>query len=249
MSVIALASAKGAPGVTTAAVALGAVWPRRALVVEADPAGGDLAARFQLPSEPNLLSLGTVARRGDLAAADVWAHVQQLPRGLEVLTGVRAAEQTRALGRLWALLAGALGELDADALVDCGRLTPGTVAEELLRAADLVLLVCRPTVEGVLHLGYRLEALRRIGIAAEMILVGERPFDRARVQDALAANGVTARVRGVLADDPRGAGMLAGQPGRERWLERVSPLIRSARGLADDLAGSLPELAGQEVGA
>jgi hypothetical protein len=29
MSVLALASAKGAPGVTTAAVALGAVWPRR----------------------------------------------------------------------------------------------------------------------------------------------------------------------------------------------------------------------------
>jgi hypothetical protein len=29
----------------------------------------------------------------------------------------------------------------------------------------------------------------------------------------------------------------------------VSPLIRSARGLADDLAGSLPEPAGQEVGA
>jgi hypothetical protein len=101
----------------------------------------------------------------------------------------------------------------------------------------------------VLHLGYRLEALGRVGVAAEVILVGERPFDRARVQDALAANGATARVRDVLADDARAAGMLAGQPGRERWLERVSPLIRSARGLADDLAGSLPEPAGQEVGA
>jgi hypothetical protein len=165
-----------------------------------------------------------------------------------VLTGVRAAEQARALGRLWALLPGALAELDADALVDCGRLTPGTVAEDLLRTADLVLLVCRPTVEAVLHLGYRLEALDRVGVAAEVILVGERPFDRARVQDALAANGVTARVRGVLADDARAAGMLGGQAGRERWLERVSPLIRSARGLADDLAGSLPEPAGQEVG-
>jgi hypothetical protein len=79
--------------------------------------------------------------------------------------------------------------------------------------------------------------------------LGERPFDRARVQDALTANGVTTRVRGVLADDARAAGMLAGQAGRERWLERVSPLIRSARGLADDLAGSLPEPASQEVGA
>jgi hypothetical protein len=247
MSMIALASAKGAPGVTTAAVALGAVWPSRALVVEADPAGGDLAARFRLPSEPNLLSLGTVARRGDLGAAAVWAHVQELPRGLEVLAGVRAAEQARALGRLWSLLPGALRELDADALLDCGRLSPGTVAEDLIRSADLVLLVVRPTVEGVLHLGYRLEALERMGVSAEIVLVGEHPFNRAKVQDALAANGVPARVRGVLADDARATGMLAGQAGRERWLERVSPLIRSARGLADDLAGSLP--ADQEVGA
>jgi cellulose biosynthesis protein BcsQ len=249
MSLIALASAKGTPGATTAAVALGAVWPRRALVVEADPAGGDLAARFHLPSEPNLLSLGTVARRGDLGAADVWAHAQQLPRGLEVLAGVRAAEQARALGRLWSLLPGALSELDADALVDCGRLTPGSVTEDLIRAADLVLLVSRPTVEAVLHLGYRLEALGRIGVTAEVVLVGERPFSRAKVQDALATNGIAAQIRGVLADDARAAGMLGGQPGRERWLERVSPLIRSARGLAADLAGSLPAPAGQEVGA
>jgi hypothetical protein len=42
-------------------------------------------------------------------------------------------------------------------------------------------------------------------------------------------------VRGVLADDPRGAAMLCGQPGRERWLERASPLVRSARTLADNL--------------
>jgi MinD-like ATPase involved in chromosome partitioning or flagellar assembly len=71
MSVLALASAKGAPGVTTAAVALGAVWPRRVLLVEGDPAGGDLAARFHLPPEPNLVSLGMVARRGQLTPEEV----------------------------------------------------------------------------------------------------------------------------------------------------------------------------------
>jgi hypothetical protein len=82
-----------------------------------------------------------------------------------------------------------------------------------------------------------------------VVLVGERPFSRAKVQDALATNGIAAQIRGVLADDARAAGMLGGQPGRDRWLERVSPLIRSARGLAADLAGSLPAPAGQEVGA
>ena len=71
MSMVALASAKGAPGVTTTAVALGAVWPRRVLVAECDPAGGDLAARFRLPPEPNLVALGMAARHGQLTVEDV----------------------------------------------------------------------------------------------------------------------------------------------------------------------------------
>jgi MinD-like ATPase involved in chromosome partitioning or flagellar assembly len=235
MSVLALASAKGAPGVTTAAVALGAVWPRRVLLVEADPAGGDLAARFHLPPEPNLVSLGMVARRGQLTPEQVWGHTQRLPRGLAVLTGLRAGDQARGLGRLWSLLPQALPQLDADVLVDCGRLAADTPTEDLVRRAEVVVLLARPTVEGVLHLANRLEALGRLGVAAEVVLVGEQPFDRAGVQQALAGEGITARVRGVLADDPRGAAMLCGQPGRERWLERASPLVRSARSLADDL--------------
>jgi MinD-like ATPase involved in chromosome partitioning or flagellar assembly len=235
MSVLALASAKGAPGVTTAAVALGAVWPRRVLLVEADPAGGDLAARFHLPPEPNLVSLGMVARRGQLTPEQVWEHTQRLPRGLEVLTGLRAGDQARGLGRLWSLLPQALPQLEVDVLVDCGRLVADTPAEDLVRRADLLVLVARPTVEGVLHVANRLEALGRLGVTAEVVLVGEQPFDRAGVQQALVGEGITAAVCGVLADDPRGAAMLGGQPGRERWLERASPLVRSARSLADNL--------------
>jgi MinD-like ATPase involved in chromosome partitioning or flagellar assembly len=239
MSLLAIASPKGAPGATTAAVALGAVWPRRALVVECDPAGGDLAARFHLPPEPGLLSLGVVARRGQLAGEDVWAHVQQLPRGLEVLIGLRAPEQARGLGRLWSLLPAALAELDADVLVDCGRLAAGSPVEDLIRRADLALLVARPTVEGVAHLTYRLEALARADVTAGVVLIGEQPFHRRDVEAALAGQEIPAPVLGVLADDPRGAAMLGGQPGSERWLGRVSPLIRSARALPGALADRL----------
>ena len=64
---------------------------------------------------------------------------------------------------------------------------------------------------------------------------GEEPVGPAGVRDALAGQGIRAPVRGVLAADPRGAAMLAGHPGRERWLERASPLVRSARSLAADL--------------
>ena len=51
MTVIALTSAKGSPGVTTTALALAWAWPqvapgRRVLVVDADMAGGDLAPGY-----------------------------------------------------------------------------------------------------------------------------------------------------------------------------------------------------------
>ena len=46
---IAVAADKGAPGVTTTAVALAAVWPRPVLLAECDPAGGDIV--YRLPGE------------------------------------------------------------------------------------------------------------------------------------------------------------------------------------------------------
>ncbi len=68
---VVVGSAKGSPGVTTLACALGAVWPvqRRVLVAECDPAGGDIAVRFGLPARPGMTGFvfaarGTGAARG-----------------------------------------------------------------------------------------------------------------------------------------------------------------------------------------
>ena len=65
MGYIAFASAKGSPGVTTAVAALAATWPvdRELLVAEVDPAGGDLVVRFDLATEPGLVSLAAAGRR------------------------------------------------------------------------------------------------------------------------------------------------------------------------------------------
>ena len=41
---IALCSAKGAPGVTTSGLALALSWPRPVVLAELDPAGGDVLA-------------------------------------------------------------------------------------------------------------------------------------------------------------------------------------------------------------
>ena len=53
MPLIALASVKGSPGVTTTCLVLAAAWPgQRRLIIEADPAGGDLGPWLGLPPAP-----------------------------------------------------------------------------------------------------------------------------------------------------------------------------------------------------
>jgi len=90
MALIAVAADKGAPGVTTASVALAAVWPRPVLLAECDPAGGDIVYRLpgaggtRLDPRRGLLSLAVAARHG-LQPDQVWEHTQKLHGGLDVL--------------------------------------------------------------------------------------------------------------------------------------------------------------------
>lgn len=244
---IALASAKGSPGVTVTSLALAAVWPRPVLVAECDPAGGDLAARWRLPATPSLLTLAAAARRR-LDPDELWRHTQTLPdpRGpggggagdsgrVRVLLGPLEAEQASALGRLWSSLGPALAQVPGtDVLVDCGRIWPGGPTGELLTEADLVLLVARPTTEGLAHARSRLLGLEQAGIMAGLVLIGDRPHPLSDVGPALDAVGVRPALLASLVEDERAAAMLAGGPGSARRLGG-SLLVRSARGLAERL--------------
>ena len=89
----ALAGGKGAPGATTLAALL--AWllagPRvpTALVIEADPEGGVLAARWHdaagLTHEPGLLSLA--AARGGSVEERLRRHAQVVTDGVELVAG------------------------------------------------------------------------------------------------------------------------------------------------------------------
>lgn len=241
MSLVALAADKGSPGVTTTAVALGALWPRRAVVAELDPSGGDLALRLRAPGgaalQPSrgLVSYAAAVRRG---SAPLREHTQQVQGGLEVLLGLETAEQAAGLTGLWSGVAGGFRRVQgADVLADCGRLGPGSPALDVLRRADLVLLLTKPSLGAVVHLRDRLSVL-----AEELVRDGRPPdvgvlvlaplrHDSAagEVAAVLEQSGIDVPVLGRVVDDPDGAAGLRGEPVKR--LDRTW-LVRSAREVA-----------------
>jgi hypothetical protein len=247
MGLIVLAADKGAPGVTTAAVALSAVWPRPVLLAECDQAGGDLV--YRLPAEEGgmlnpsrgLLSLAATARRG-LRAEQVWEHTQRLSGGLDVLVGLTNAEQTRGLTWLWNPLGRAFADLPgADVVADCGRLGADSAVTDLLREAATIVLFTRATLEHVAHLRERINFLATelgghapppIGV---VVVADPREYRTAvgEVGRIISNAKLPASVLGGFALDPKGAEMLRGQWGGR--LDRTL-LIRSAREIARALA-------------
>lgn len=182
MTAIGLVGVKGAPGVTTSALLLAAVWPRPALLLEADPAGGDLrwwhcgADGLPLRPDTGVVSL-LAADRSRPAAAALIEHAQLIPGGLPVLVGVSSPSQHQALAPSWPALAALLSDRTqtpaeqpdgagppggvVDVVVDVGRLGNDAGTGLLLAAVPLVLLVCRPAVASVAHARHALSALRR----------------------------------------------------------------------------------------
>jgi MinD-like ATPase involved in chromosome partitioning or flagellar assembly len=242
MSLIVMGAGKGAPGVTTAAVALAAVWPRRAVVAECDTAGADLALRLvgesgrPLAQDHGILSLATALRSG-AADADLQDHVQTAAGGLEVLAGPPTPRHAAALAPLWPSLGAFFAAADDDVFADCGRLTPPDVALQLARGARLLVLVVRATTAGMTHLRPMLAGLAEADLTASVVVVpiAERRRGAAReVSDAvrLAGGRLQPLVLSPLALDPLGAAGLAGE--WTRHLDRT-PLVESARRVAHEL--------------
>lgn len=249
MTVYAFASAKGSPGVSTAAAAIAASWPTPAVLVDVDPAGGDVMWRNRTvnggPLDPDrgLLSLAAAVRRG-AAQADLTEHLQQTAMGVDVLVGLASPDQLSGLGAAWAQLPAVFAQHRTDVLVDCGRVVPGSAAMPVVTGADVVVLVTRPDLPGTAHLRERLRSLgstlgiggpggKPVGVVVTTDYRDTRSasdlqqlFDHERL-------GVT--VLGIVADDPKAARILSGE--RVGQL-RKTLLGRSANQLAQRLSGA-----------
>jgi hypothetical protein len=122
-----------------------------------------------------------------------------------------------------------LSELDADVLVDCGRLDPVSPVSAVLDGADLALLAVRPRLTDLHALATWLDS-HSIEAEQELIVIGDGPYSDAEIGEALGIP-VLARVPW----DPDAAQAIVSVPADSREL-RLAPLVRAARSLADRLA-------------
>ena len=232
MTVVTFGSVKGAPGVTTLACLVGATWPeqRRVMVVEADPGGGDLAARFQLSSRDGWPSFNASARR---TGADITfePHLQRLPGGLDVLVGTRGVESDDVTTSMKALLSCAATRPDGawDVLVDLGRLSPGA-SIGWLEHSDHLVICTRSDAASLVQVREKAQpAVERCLGRVWLAVVGGGSYSGSEIEEFTGLS-----VIGQYPFDGAAASVAAGERTGRRRLHR-SPLVSTATAMASIL--------------
>lgn len=253
MALIVLVSAGGAPGVTTAAVALTLSWPGPALLAETDLDGGSVLAGFFAGQHPYDRGVLNLAMQLDELAGASPEQVQAAVRGQTlaldergrrpVLPGPRDVFQAEALTpAVWQRLAGVLAGLPGDVLADAGRVRRGLYP--LLAAAGLVVLVLRPTMRQAAAAWPRVQWLRgQFGERAPvgLCLIGDGPYPAGEIRNALGDFAVVVR----LAADGKAAARLS-DGAAYRNVER-SALLSAARPAARALYAQLERTGGSRL--
>jgi hypothetical protein len=151
-----------------------------------------------------------------------------------VVVGPAGAEQARAaLAQLTGGDGGVLrraADWAATAVIaDCGRMEAQSAAGEVVRAADVTLVLARARDDALSHLATSLAAASGWLRRARFVLVGEG-YPTSEVADALGIE-----VLGRIPDDAAGAAVLEGMPARRSAPSR-SALMRALEPIATAVA-------------
>lgn len=249
MSVVVLASAHGAPGVTTSALALLAVWPlvrpeRRVLLVDADPAGSGLLTGPLRAGVPDTAGVSVLAAaRPPLAAEQVISCAVGLDETSTrmVLPGVADPLQARPLTATWSALVDVARDLSTtgvDVVVDVGRLGHRYEPTPWLAEADVLLLVVRGDLASVLPGAAAIRSLAPVRAARSApagLVVDPGPYTSGDVEAALGVGEVLPLPR----DEWAAQALMDGAARGVRFGR--TPLMRSARAVVQRLVELAPE--------
>lgn len=227
---VTLCSLSGAPGVTTAALALASTWPTEevARVVEADASGGDIAAWWHLPVWNGLLDLAAASRPGqDHDEHEEARFVQVLPGGVRVCVAPASAERTTDALDLITQHPKTLSRWAGVTLVDLGRVSPESPVMALTEEAAATVVVTSGDLAQFKRLEETASSLRK-GSRLGVVVVGPSRSTR-EIEQAI---GVPVWAR--LPWDRKTADVLAGRRDSVGWLHR-RPLVTAARSLGRTL--------------
>ena len=233
-------SARGAPGTTTLALATALELNSRGcevLLVEADPAGGVLAADLGLPASPSAIEFSTDPRMRD---ADVFAGeaIHMLGDRLQLLTAPCSGRQSLAA---WTVGAQRFVDLAASlpghVVIDLGRGLPAAAPAVLEHLMDRSVHVVRPSLPELAALiaGLREHdsdpSLRLIAVVDQPgAAVGQR-----EVREVLTPYGMVIEIPW----EPVAASQIRTVQGRIRGRSHFGTAMRE---LVDGLLATLPAL-------
>jgi hypothetical protein len=224
-----LVSAKGSPGVTTLGLALAAATG--GVLVELDPAGGDVGCWAGPRGEAPLIRLAAVLRHAPSAAGLIEEQAVQVASGVRVVWSPPEADRCEAAQvAIGDRLAPALRAAEGWTIIDGGRWSRSQPAGGRLAGCDVVGVVMSSTIAGVAHAAAVVGALRDAVSSGVLVgvLVGDRGYRPAEVAEVVGIPTL-----GPVAWDARWTDALLTTGASRLW--QRSALARSARSLAENL--------------
>lgn len=231
MSLLVLASAAGAPGVTTTALGLTLSWPRDAVLVDADRSAPHSILAGHLSGQAThgngmqgLLQAHRERLPMAVALASEWRPLPDLPRpsGSDAPGERRFVPGFTHLGSVdlfegaWPSVVGAAREASFDVIVDAGRTGHRGLPANLVAGADAVALVCRTSLASLAALPLHLAPLVESGAPGRVGLVVVGPGRPYGVREVAEQFGVP--VLAEVAWDPSAAAELnEASPVGKRW--------------------------------
>jgi hypothetical protein len=164
MTLVVTSTTGGLMDLATVSLHIASMWPRPITVVEADPDGGRLAARHDWDVRPGLVDLATAVRSRSESSTRLAPLLRRHSDDVSVIVAPPAAEPIMASLPVLAQHRARLDEIvGTDVMVVVGRVRPDSPANDLVRSADLRLLVSRTDLEDVVAVVHRADHLRALG--------------------------------------------------------------------------------------
>lgn len=239
-------SLRGSPGVTSLLAMLGHAWQRDCMLIEADLSGGVLAARYNLlQGNPGLLNLVTKYRRSS-DIKSIKESFQYLPGGVPVVVATGRSSTIEGLIKEIPLLDMREALPKTDIFLDMGRMDISICPENLLKAADILILVVHPYFEQLDTLLLQIAEFGMHKIKVGIVIAGtpensKIEYSKSEIDTTLnsVSNG-QAFVLGELVYDRKAAFTCFAKGPAARTLTK-SLLYKGVKGIAQNISQFLAE--------